>query len=338
MKKAPQAKPPEAKPEPIGKKSKRIGSDVEKMLQRKGLSLHGLWVLSQVDEAGSIIKAARGDEVRASQFVRQVGDLQKCFEFELTQRDGRTVKTNAEGATLARMAREFLRGMEDFMQRGQGRVRTYRIGAGESLLQWIVIPGLSTLSHDFPRARFRLSNLQNSQIALGLEDMTLDYGLLRRESLRWPLVAEPLGGVNYVLCVPRSLMHGIAPGDWRGALETLPLAVHLETAYVQGELDAALDGLGLKPNVRLRCDSFPSAMAALRTEAFATLMIQFPGKHCVPEDVVAMDLPCLEHAAREVVLAWNPRLLKLRPEAEHIRNALRKQLAWKDRQGGSTAR
>lgn len=303
---------------------------MKELFLRKGLSLERLRVLVDLHEAGSLIKAAKGDDTRAAQHARQIAELEKFFEFSLVRREGRRLVLNGDGVELARTAADFFRSVEDILQRGRGRERVYRIGAGESLLQWIVIPGLSAVSARFPLTEFRLSNLQNSQIVLGLEERTLDYGLVRRESLRKPLEGLRLGTVGYNLCVPRPMLKGFDRADWRGLLEKLPLAVHLETSYVQSELAAALDGLGVRPHVRLRCGTFPSAMAALKTGAYATLMIRFPGTDPLPDDVEIVPLPCLEHTHRNVFLAWNPRLLTMRPEAERIRKALHEHFAWSD--------
>lgn len=302
----------------------------KELFQRNGLSLDRLRVLVALHETGSLIKAARGDGTRAAQYVRQIAELERFFEFPLIRREGRRVALNAEGAELARLTADFFRGIDDALQRGRGRERTYRIGAGESLLQWIVIPGLARLARTFPHAAFRLSNLQNSQIVLALEDRTIDFGLLRRESLRKPLAGVKLGNIAHCLCVPRRLMRGLRSDDWRAILEKLPLAVHLESSSIQAELDAALDGLAIRPHVRLRCDTFPSAMSALNTGVFATLMIRFPGAGPLPQGVEIVPLPFLAHTDREICLAWNPRLLVMRPEAEHVRNALRACLAWQE--------
>jgi DNA-binding transcriptional LysR family regulator len=303
---------------------------MRELLKRKGISLDRLVVLVAVHEAGSLIKAAGGVKVRADQYSRQIRELEEFLKFDLTRREGRELALNEQGIAFAQMTREYFRGLEDFVQRGRKQERTYRLGAGESLLQWIVIPGLQALSSRRNPVAFRLSNLQNSQIALGLGDLTLDFGLLRKESVRDPLDSWPLGSVQYVLCVPRPLMKGIDKDDWRGALEKLPLAMHLETAYVQGEFEAQIEAAGVHPQVRLRCDTFPSAMAALRTGAYATLMIRFPGIDMVPANVETIPLPCLDHTHREIHLAWNPRLLSVRPDAVQVRNALYARLAWQD--------
>jgi DNA-binding transcriptional LysR family regulator len=300
------------------------------LFERKGLSLDRLHVLVQVDDAGSLIDAARGDEIRASQFCRQLRELDKCLGVRLTRHAGRKVVLTDDGAALAGIARESFRRLEDFLATREGRNRDYTLAAGESLLQWIVVPGLAALSRRAPEIGFKLRNLQNSDIVLGLEELSLDFGVLRKESLRAPLKSVLLGQVSYVLCVPKGLCAAGKKPDAETALKKLPLAVHLENTYVQGELEAQLRGLGITPRIMLRCDTFPNAMAALRTGAYATLMILLPGVNAVPDGVEVVPLPFLDHTCREIHLAWNPRLLEIRPDAEAVERELSRLFSWQD--------
>ncbi len=298
--------------------------------KRKGLSPDRLHTLVLVADAGSLIDAARGNRTRADQFSRQLRDLEKCFSARLIRHAHGKVGLTEDGAALAGIVRESFRRMEDFVATHEGRSREYVLGAGESLLQWITVPGLAAFSRRVPHISFKLRNLQNSEIVLGLVELSLDFGLIRKESLRRPLKSVRLGEVRYVLCVPRGLCAAGKKPDAETALKTLPLAVHLENTYVQGELEAQLRGLGITPRIMLRCDTFPNAMAALRTGAYATLMIQLPGVNPVPEDVEVVSLPFLEHTCREIHLAWNPRLLEVRPDADAVRRELARLLAWRN--------
>ena len=299
------------------------------LLQRNGISFDRLRALVEVHEHGSLIKAAGGNDTRASQYSRQIRELESFFEFKISERDGRALTLNRQGIELAQFAVEFFRRLEDFTQRGRGEARAFTIAAGESLLQWIVVPGLGALERVLPQTVFRLCNLQNSEIALGLEDMTFDFGLLRRESMRKPLQGVMLGSVEYCLCVPPPLLAGLDRDNLRGLLEELPLAVHLETSYIEAELEAATRGLGLRLNIRLRCDTFPNAMAALRTGRYATLMIRFPGLNPLPAGVESIPLPFLDHTHRDIYLSWNPRLIGMRPEAESLIKPLAVHFAWR---------
>ncbi len=310
--------------------------DFKNLLQTKGLSIERLRTLVEVDDAGSLIRAAKNDPVRAGQYSRQISDLESHFGCSLTRREGHSLVLNDNGAALAVVAREFLRCLGDFTYTQEGkRSSVYNIGAGESFLKWVVVPGLGGLANigglaGGPHPSFRLFNLQNSDIVLGLENRTLDFGLIRQESWRKPLAKERLGPVSYCLCVPRKLLGSQAKPDLETLLTTLPLAVHLETAYIQGEFESYVRGKGYKLNIRLRCDTFPTALTALETRAYATLMIVIPGLLKLPPDVVVFPLEFLQHARRDIHLAWLPRAEKIRPEMESIRKALIPRFSWQD--------
>ncbi|MFA5266105.1 MAG: LysR family transcriptional regulator [Opitutaceae bacterium] len=333
-KSAPVAPRTVSSPASPGKTSAR--PDFKSLLKTKGLSIERLRTLVEVDDAGSLIRAAHYHETRAGQYSRQISELESHFGCSLTKREGHSLVLNENGTALALVAREFLRCLEDFTYTQEGiRNPVYNIGAGESLLKWVVVPGLSGLANldglaGGAHPSFRLFNLQNSDIVLGLENRTLDFGLIRQESLRPPLNNVRLGPVSYCLCVPRELFGKIAKTDLETLLTTLPLAVHLETSYIQGEFEDYVRGKGLKLNIRLRCDTFPTALAALNTRAYATLMIVLPGLLPLPPEVELIPLKFLAHTRRDIHLAWIPRSEKIRTEMGHIRKALVLSFSWQD--------
>ena len=102
----------------------------------------------------------------------------------------------------------------------------------------------------------------------------------------------------------------------------------MESTYIESELEAQLDAIGIEPNIRLRFESFPSAMTALESGGYATLMIQFPGVKAPAEEYVTVSLPCLDHTFRDIYLAWLPRMIKRRTSAERIKNGLVEHFRW----------
>lgn len=305
---------------------------------KPGISLEWLQQVELVDRHGQVELAAGGDESRASGYTRNIRKLEKFFEFRVMHSDRSTVWFTPEGAELVRLTRNLLCLLEDAIKPGARPARVYRIGAGASLLHWVVIPGLKEVMGSIEDASFRLADLSNSEIVRGLEEGTLDYGLLRHESLRPPLDWAPLGMIEYVLCAPHALLNGVLGSGWKirlpegehwkEAIARLPLVSNLQSNYVQSELDAVLAGHGIRTQVRLRCDTFPNAMAALRSGKFATLMLRLPGLDFLPDQVTAFPLPFLDHTHRKIYLAWNRRLYRQRSEAPAIGHALTGGLAW----------
>lgn len=297
------------------------------LLQRNGLSLERLQTLLLVEQAGSLLAAAGRDRQRAALFSRQISALEEFFEVELTHQNGRCSRLTREGEELAVIAREFYLGIVALRTRLKDRKRWYRIGAGESLLHWIVIPGVAKLAKSHKRSSFRLSNLKNGQIVAHLEDRTIDFGLLRAESIRPPLKGATLGRVNYCLGVPKALADTLPKGsDWKTVVSTLPLAVHLENTYVQAEFESIINRFN--PDIRLRYDTFSNAMTAYESGQYAVLMIRLGQLQRFPKDCVVYELSCLDHISRDIQLVWNPRFLKMNPVADSIRSHLMDVFSW----------
>lgn len=295
---------------------------------KSGLTLHRLQLLDRLNELGSPTKVARGRKNQAANLAHQIAELEDFFGFPLTYREGNRVLLTEEGNALASSTREFLRAVESVLNQGRQRARTYRLGAGESLLRWIVIPRLGKEQYTLRDFSFSLSNLQNSDIVLALQERRLDFGLVRKEAVAKSLESSPLGEVHYALCVPPALLSKLSTRTWEAAVTELPLAVHLETAYIQSEFEHALNARGIRPNIRLRCDTFPNAMAALQSGAFATFMIDLPGQEVTQDGTIVLGLPCLDHTAREIHLCWHPRLLANREDARRVREHLATLLRW----------
>ncbi|MEO8353288.1 MAG: LysR family transcriptional regulator [Chthoniobacteraceae bacterium] len=172
----------------------------DRLFARRGLSIDRLRVLCEVAEAGSIARAAGDDPARQSQFSRQLKELEEFFEVELTRRQGKVLVVTDAGRELAQIARESIGRLHDFQSRASARPVTYSIGAGDSLLQWLVLPRLATLE---TKVNFRLLNLRTAEITNRLHDSSLDFGLVRREALLPPLASAPLGKMEYALFCPR---------------------------------------------------------------------------------------------------------------------------------------
>ena len=91
-------------------------------------------------DAGSIAKAAPGNITRQSLISRQLRELEEFFGAELTVRRGKTLVLSPAGRRLAVLIREQFRDLSDFQKEQRGDSRSFRIGAGASLLEWLVVP------------------------------------------------------------------------------------------------------------------------------------------------------------------------------------------------------
>ena len=295
----------------------------EKLFARGGLSMDRLRVLCEVAEAGSIARAAGRDPVRQSQFSRQLKELEDFFEIELTRRQGKGLVLTDAGKELVQIARESIGRLHDFQLEAGARPLCYSIGGGDSLVQWLVLPRLAGLQSALPNISLRLQNLRTAEVISRLQELSLDFGLVRRDAISEPLAAFPLGRMKYALYCPRALARGKEPPSLRQLLHGIPLAMQSgDGAFVQQFRDWAAKSR-LNVSIQLECESFPQACRALVSGCFATILPTMARCDLPDAAFLEFDLPFLNKKPRQMCLAWNPRTLRLRSAATRIADVLK---------------
>lgn len=284
----------------------------ETLLQQGGLSLDRLQSFCLVAEAGGVTKAAKGDPARQSLFSRQIKELEEFFGVELVRRSGRGVALTVAGQRLHTLAREQLAGLQDFKHECVGTRQELALAAGDSVIQWLLLPKLAELQAGLPAVRLRLLNLPSAEIASGLAEGTIDLGIVRKGAAG-RLQCETLGRMEFSLFVPSRLLAGSRVDKLTVAqLARLPLAT-LEGA---GEFRAALACVERKHrvefNAALELSSFPLIAKAVLGGACAAVLPGLARGEFSPGTVTEFQPDWLRPLRREMVLAWNPRLVRIR--------------------------
>lgn len=299
----------------------------ESLFSERGLSLDRLKVLIEVRDAGSIAQAAPADPVRQSQYSRQLRELSEFFGCEVAQRRGKILKLTAQGERLAELARDQLRSLEDFRAECREQSVAFTLGAGDSLIQWLVIPRLGKILDEFPGTHFATANLRTNEIVQQLTDCRLDFGIIRKNAIAPGLRSVSLGVVSYVALVPEPLARSRKKLSLRQALAELPLA----TQTTDGQFTSGLRDLARALDVpiapALACQSFPQNMAALRSGRFWAIVPEIAVRELSAGTVHRISDPSLQQLDREATLAWNPRLVRVRPNASRIAARLQQVLA-----------
>lgn len=295
----------------------------ENLFAQRGLSLDRLRSFLEVVEAGSIVRAASQDPVRQSQYSRQIGELEAFFGTELFRRRGRALHLTEAGHSLARVGREQLLGLIDFQTQCQGMPQTFNIGAGDSLLQWVILPVMARFQARFPRSRLVLSNMRSSEIAKGLADLRLDFGLARASVIRAPLRQVSVGDVRYALYIPQKMLAGKSRWDERRMAAELPWVTLGSDGEFMGQVEEAARQHRLEINFRLITESFPQAARAVRTGDYAAILPVHARKDFRDQEVRVIEPDFLKRTGRKVVLAWNPRMIRIRAGAEQAAGLLR---------------
>jgi DNA-binding transcriptional LysR family regulator len=303
--------------------------NLQELFKENGLSLERLRTLIAVEEAGSIAAAAPDDASRQSLFCRQLAQLEGFFQTELKCKTGRTLRLTPAGKELAKLARQQLHSLEIFRRACRQEPVEVAIGAGDSLLHWLVLPRIQKIRISLPGSVLELHDLQNIVVCQRLQDHVIDFGLLRSDLVtHGSLEGIPLGKFGYSLFIPDR----ICPRDTKGSegklLQQLPLAVQsVGNTVFQRRLGEIAASREWKLNIQLRCQSFPQASEVLATGQMAAILPDL-ARPAVPVDSVwVYPLKSLADLRPEIFLAWHPHRLETRPylaaAAEKLASALK---------------
>src|ERR1039457_1608356 len=133
------------------------------LLSESGLSLERLQSFCLVAQAGGVTKAAKGDPAKKSLFSRQVKELEEFFDAELMRRKGRGILLRAAGERLNVLARECFASLLDFKSGCKRLPVEIVIGAGESIIDWVLMPCLGEVRKKLPNVRLKFLNLATSE-------------------------------------------------------------------------------------------------------------------------------------------------------------------------------
>jgi DNA-binding transcriptional LysR family regulator len=293
------------------------------LFEKKGLSLERLRTLVEVDEAGNIAAAAPGNESRQSLISRQLTELERFFHTELKRKSGKTIKLTIAGKELAKLARQHLQLLEQFRRVADRQPNEVTIGAGDSLLQWLVLPRLRQVRDVLRGSVLELQDLQNFAICQALQDHVIDFGLLRSDLVkRGSLTGKPLGKFGYSLFIPDRLCPRDKKVSESSLLQELPLATQGGSTLFQRRLAEIAVSKQWKLNVNLFCESFPQAAQVLASGQMAVILPDLARFGVSLDSVRVYPLKSLNELSREVYLAWHPHRLETRPHLNGVPDKL----------------
>ena len=177
----------------------------ESLFSQRGLSLDRLKTLLEVHEAGGIAAAVPGSPSQQSQYSRQLRDLSQFFATEITRRDGKRLVLTSFGVQLALLARTQFTALTDLRAASRASAMQYRIVAGESLLQWLVVPRLRPLLAGGTRASFSTFNVRTSDAVHRIQEAQADFGIVRKDSVPRGVRSFSLGTLRFGAAIPKAM-------------------------------------------------------------------------------------------------------------------------------------
>ena len=232
-------------------------------LQSQGLSIERLHALVQLSETGSLIRAAGGDSGRQSRYSHYLRELSAFFGTPLTEKAGKTIRLTPAGEELARIALGQLQALQNFQRNVKPTARDWKIGAGDNLLQWLLIPALGTMRRPAKAARFTVSNLRTDDTVARVKDQRLDFGLVRSNAVADKHATEEICVVRYAIVVPNRLLRGYA--SRKAALLECPHAAVAGDGQLIQHIKEKATQLGGSYRPELLCNSLEQCPAAVKT-------------------------------------------------------------------------
>jgi DNA-binding transcriptional LysR family regulator len=304
------------------------------LFNRSGLSLDRLRRFLEFADAGSISKAAPDNPNLQSQISRQIAELEEYFETELTVRRGKTLALSPAGRRLSDLIREQFQDLYDFQLEQSSQSKTFSIGAGASILEWLVIPTIADIRQLLGNVTLQLSSRRSGELIEDVRDGKLDFAVVREDAIPKGLPSEPLVVVKFVLCASRKLL-GNKPAsslDDPSLWKKLPFAANAGG----GQLDrtfrqAMVDACGSFQPV-IECDSLLQIRELVVQGTCAGLLAHIGTNGLAEKGVVLREFAPLKNYGRALALHWNKRQIRRRGEEEDtVKNKLRKVLSgqWK---------
>ena len=286
----------------------------EHLFANSGLSLERLRTFREIVTAGGITAAAGDDSNRQSQYSRQLKELEKCFGVELLKRGHGPAELTDAGQRLYEIIGHTLSALDEFRLTCAGQSVELTIGAGESLIQWLLLPRLSGLAAAHPKLTMTFQNLKTDEILSGLVDGGLDFGVVSRFEPHRALASAPLVKLDFCLFAPAKLL----PANERLKLRSdilgqLPLAMLEGSAGIRQAIEKEAQRAGFKLNVRLRFSSYPQLAQAVSNLEVAAIMPRLAESSFGTTTVRVVSLPFLSALSRQACLVWNRKVAEIRP-------------------------
>ena len=288
-----------------------------KLFAHSGLSLDRLKTFHDIATAGGISAAAGDDSNRQSQFSRQLKELERFFGVELIKRGRGPIRLTDAGQRLFRIIGQSFGALEEFRQTCAEQPVELIIGAGESLIQWLLLPRLAGLTVAHPRLAVTFQNLRTEEILKHLLDGSVDFGVVTHFEPNRQLGSVSLGRLAYCLFVPKALLPAERTFKIRSELlSRVPLALLDGSPGIWQALENEASKKRLKLNVRLRFSSYPQLAQAVQSMNVAAIMPKLAGPSLDAAKIQCVSLPFLNALARQVSLVWNKSMAEVRPAIE----------------------
>ncbi len=289
-----------------------------------GLSLDRLRNFLAFAEAGSISGSAPGNLARQALISRQIGELEDYFATELTVRRGKSLALSKAGEDLANLVRVQFSDLSDFHKKMAEQRRMFSIGAGASLLEWIVVPSVAEIRSALGDSALRLSSQRSRELVASIRDGQLDFAVVRDDAISDELRLKsslPLRKrVEFSLCASRKLLgrKSLLSLEDPAVLKSLPFAANGGGGQLDARFRAAMNAVVGEFHPVVECDSMLQVRELIVQGVCVGLLPSIGTQGLAEQDVVMREFAPMKDFGRSLVLHWNDRQMRRRGIEESV--------------------
>jgi DNA-binding transcriptional LysR family regulator len=261
---------------------------------------------------------------KVSLFSRQLKELETYFGASLVRRRGKELGLTEAGQELARLAERHFLEFIDFQRLCAGVPLEITLGAGASVIEWIVMGRLPALRRALSQARITLWRARSETLSSRLREMQVDVAIMRENGVARPLKSKRLGVFSYALYVPRRLA-----GPARRIATWLPNVPMMAPAegWTRDQVLTAFAAAGIEPRFEVESGSATLAVRALRSGEYAAILPETAAPELAGADVVTLRPAFIGGIQRRICVAWHPRIAEARPMVLRAVEAI---LSWRE--------
>jgi len=266
--------------------------------------------------AESLAAAAESKNRASSSLSRDIKDLESFFGCKLRQNDGRLAQLSAQGIELVHLLRRHLHELKEFRDKHTNGLHEVSFATGDSLLHLIVLPKLQALQKEFSRTIVNVAALRTFEIIQGLQNFSLDLGLLRLDSIprkhapagkKRGLDYEEVGDYRYAVFIPSTLWREEMTEDEIFRLPYAMIKSHWDIDFLDWARESGTE-LG---NIRIWCENFTQVFRLVRLGHYAGILPIFCSQ--LLHGFAELHEPAfLRDKKHKMALAWNSALIQVR--------------------------
>ena len=227
-------------------------------------------------------------------------------------------------ATVA--AKIFFGALDDVMDVAQAKAETIRLGAGEAMLRWFVMPHLSELMSGDPPLRFEVHSLTTESALRELLAGSVDLVIVRTDSVPDGVRSEVVKTVQYILAVPRTFLRSREAAEvFEG--RPLPFAELAGDGHFAKTVEATATTLGLNLRPVLKAQTFSLLVSAVESGTAAAFLPEVAAKSLPEQNFALVSAEGMGALHRRLSLAWTAQVLESRPAVRHAVTRLKRVLA-----------